>query len=178
MTASMDNPKPQWILEPFDQQKGWLSEKPLLAKKDWSQVLVDAVKERLDRRSVSVTSVDRDLSDPEILEMVRNRRLEFICDGQLVSLHRSSELAKAHVVYRLRKRVDNDMRLAQKRSIKKSIPLTADLDEAAVIELIGQVAGEITELLVEEIPADILAERGVSMAEAGKPKYFLPGKRA
>lgn len=160
--------EPIWVVERFEEAEGWQG--TLHAPGEWGERLAGLINQGLIDRGMRAQLAERKLSDAEI-EGLLAAGIRYLCDGSLSSLTfepgaGGGTTVRLGVQYRLQRELGGELGPVQKRMLRveTAAPSGVPIEGAAAHELLdaltGSAAKQIVDLLIEEIPNDILAERG------------------
>ena len=149
-----------WVVRGFDEKAGWLEAQPTLAKTSgtWGERMATAVSHALDARRVDSQVIPKDTT-PAQMQVLYDKGLQYLCEGTLSTVTTAAGNGTLRVSYRLKRRVNDDTRTVQARTIEASAPVKT-LDDASMQRLVDAVAEKIADAVVADVPADLLAIRG------------------
>lgn len=154
--------QPLWAVRAFDEKPQWLSAHPALAKGEpnaWAVEMQLAVTNALDAKGAGARALPAGVTDEQLKKLFADG-LNYLVEGTMTAVAADAQKnVTLKVGYRLKRRLGNDTRLVQARSMTASVP-SAAVDEAAMRALIPLVAAKIADAVVADVPADLLAVRG------------------
>lgn len=154
--------QPLWAVRAFDEKPRWLAAHPALATSEenaWAAEMQRAVTHALDAKGAAARALPAGVTDEQVKKLFADG-LNYLVEGTMSELGADAQKNVTLTVgYRLKRRLGNDTRVVQARSMKASVPAAA-VDEATMRTLIPLVAAKIADAVVADVPADLLAVRG------------------
>lgn len=144
----------------FDEKPEWLAAQPALKASAgaWGEKMAVAVEKALDARRVDARVIPEGVT-PEKMQKLFSDGLQYLCEGTLNSVTITAGNGTLRVAYRLKRRMGEDTRTVQARTVEVSAK-SAALDDAALEALVTAAAEKIADAVVADVPADLLAIRG------------------
>ena len=154
--------QPLWAVRAFDEKPQWLAAHPALAKSEpnaWAVEMQLAVTKALDAKGAEAQALPAGVTDEQVKKLFADG-LNYLVAGTMTEVVADAQKnVTLKVGYRLQRRLGNDTRVVQARSMTASVP-SAAVDEATMRTLIPRVAAKIADAVVADVPADLLAVRG------------------
>jgi hypothetical protein len=162
LETAAEPPAGLWFVRTFDEKPGWLRA-PALANRYAGDSWGDTLAIELDARLREVDLRSRLLSrklDPKTVDALLDSDLTWECGGTIESLRvDGARSATLQVQYRLRRHVEDELRVVQAGRLAVSSGWHAAPTEKDLRELVAKTADKLVDELVRDVPVDALAGR-------------------
>jgi hypothetical protein len=152
-----------WFVKEFDEKAGWLRERTLAGRysgDSWGDTLAIELDARLRKLDLRSRLLERKL-DPDKVDALLKSDLTWECSGTIESLKVApgSTGATLQVRYRLRREIQDELRVVQAGRITGASAWHEPPTEKDLRDLVGRTADALADRLVQQVPADALAGR-------------------